>query len=222
MESLLNSIPYSTTLLKITALIVLLCVIKVFLKALKTFLPFFIKKNKLRYHIQDMAALLSGIIFIVFAGVFFAIQIKEFAIPFSVIGAGIAFALQEVIASVAGRIVIVMTGLYQVGDRIQIGDMQGDVINIGFMQTSLLEIGGWVKADQYSGRIVQVRNALVLKENIVNYSGTFPFVWDEIVVPVRYGSDQHLARKILLSVVSDIAGEYIVKANKHWLNVKKR
>ena len=132
----------------------------------------------------------------------FAIQIKEFAIPFSVIGAGVAFALQEVIASVAGRIVIVMTNLYQIGDRIQIGERQGDVIHIGFMRTSLMEIGSWVKADQYSGCIIHITNAAVLKENVINYSGEFPFVWDEIVVPVRYGNDQHRARSILLEVRS--------------------
>src|SRR3990167_10689261 len=212
MENLLGSIAYSTPLLKILALVVLAVMLKIFLKILKIFLPY-VLKNKLRYHIQDVSALVFGLIFLVAAAICFASEIKEFAIPFSVIGAGIAFSLQEVIASMAGRIIIVVTGLYQVGDRIQIGEIQGDVISIGFMRTSLMEIGSWVKADQYSGRIVHVTNAIVLKDNVVNYSGTFPFVWDEIVVPVRYGSDQHAARQMLITITKQVADQYTILAN---------
>ena len=94
MENLLGSIPYSTPLLKMMALVVLVVIIKIFLKILKISLPYVIKKNKLRYHIQDISALICGLAFLVFAAIFFASEIKEFAIPFSVIGAGIAFSLQ--------------------------------------------------------------------------------------------------------------------------------
>lgn len=220
MEHFLESIPYATTALKIIALVVLGVLLKIFLKILKVALPHLIKTNRTRYHIQDISTLGCGLTFFVIAVIFFAIQIKEFAIPFSVIGAGVAFALQEVIASVAGRIVIVMTGLYQIGDRIQIGDRQGDVIHVSFMRTSLMEIGNWVKADQYSGRIIHVTNATVLKENVINYSGSFPFVWDEIVVPVRYGNDQHMARQILLDVTEKVVHQYETAAAEKWVDVK--
>lgn len=222
MEGFLKSVPYSGPLIKIFVLVLLIVFIKIFLKVLKVILPHIINKNNIRYHIQDVAALICGFIFLTLAAIFFATEIKEFAIPFSVIGAGIAFSLQEVIASIAGRIIIVATGLYHVGDRIQIGELQGDVINIGFMRTSLMEIGNWVKADLYSGRIVHLSNAIVLKENVVNYSGSFPFVWDEIVVPVRYGSDQHIARQILLTITNQIANQYQSLAREKWLNVKEQ
>src|SRR3990167_7708219 len=222
MEHLLESIPYSTTGLKIIALVVLGVLMKISLKILKVILPYVVKTNRTRYHIQDLSTLGCGLVFFVMAVIFFAIQIKEFAIPFSVIGAGVAFSLQEVIASVAGRIVIVMTGLYQIGDRIQIGDRQGDVIHVSFMRTSLMEIGNWVKADQYSGRIIHVTNATILKENVINYSGSFPFVWDEIVVPVRYGNDQHMARRILLDVTEKIVHQYETTAAEKWMDVKTR
>ena len=214
------SMPYSTTTLKILALAVLGILIKLFLKVLKALLPRLIKTNRTRYYIQDISVLTGGLLFCTTTLFLFAIQITEFAIPFSVIGAGVAFALQEVIASAAGRIVIVMTNLYQIGDRIQIGERQGDVIHIGFMRTSLMEIGNWVKADQYSGRIIHITNAAVLKENIINYSGSFPFVWDEIVVPVKYGNDQHMARSILLDLTKKIVNQYETVAREKWGDVK--
>lgn len=221
-EHLIASILYSTATLKIVALVALSILLKLFLKTLRILLPHLIKENRTRYYVQDISILTCGLLFSITTIVLFAIQIKEFAIPFSVIGAGVAFALQEVIASVAGRIVIVMTSLYQIGDRIQIGERQGDVIHISFMRTSLMEIGNWVKADQYSGRIVHVTNATVLKENVINYSGSFPFVWDEIVVPVKYGNDQHRARCILLDVTEKIVNQYEATASKQWQDVKTR
>lgn len=47
-------------------------------------------------------------------------------------GAGIAFALQEVIASVAGWLAISFSNFYKVGDRVQLGGNVGDVIDISF------------------------------------------------------------------------------------------
>ncbi len=218
----LISFQYSTLLYKIIVLIVLAVIIKIFLRSLKSGLRRFVKKNQARYRIQELAGLTSGIIFFIVMAILFADELKEFAIPFSVIGAGIAFSLQEIIASIAGRIAVVSGNLYQVGDRIQIGEMQGDVIHIGFLRTSLMEIGNWVKADQYTGRVIHVTNSTVLKDNLINYSATFPFVWDEVIIPVRYGSDQHLARKIILEVTNQITQEFQIKAKETWKEVQDR
>jgi small-conductance mechanosensitive channel len=84
-------------------------------------------------------------------------------------GAGIAFALQEVIASVAGWIALSFGQFYAVGDPVQLGSIKGDVIDIGVLRTTLMEIGEWVKGDQYNGRIVRVVNSFVFKEPVYNY-----------------------------------------------------
>ncbi len=73
----------------------------------------------------------------------------------------------------------------------------GDVIDIGPLITTVMECGGWVKADLYNGRLVRLSNSLVFKENIINYTSDFPFLWDEIVIPVRTDSDHRLARSII-------------------------
>ncbi len=60
-----------------------------------------------------------------------------------------------------------------------------------------MECGQWVNADLYNGRIVRIANSFVFKEPVFNYSGDFPFLWDEIMVPIKYGSDYRLARQLL-------------------------
>ncbi|HDQ74018.1 MAG TPA: mechanosensitive ion channel [Chloroflexi bacterium] len=146
----------------------------------------------------------------------FSGQIPGLTVTLGVAGAGIAFALQEVIASVAGWIAISFGQFYIVGDRVQLGGIRGDVIHIGVLRTSLMEIGEWVKADQYNGRIVRISNSFVFKEPVFNYSEEISFIWDEIAIPVRYGSDHKLAREIMLKAAEAVVGATIDNVTHEW------
>jgi small-conductance mechanosensitive channel len=55
--------------------------------------------------------------------------------------AGLAFALQRVITSIAGYLVILRSRAFTVGDRILMGGVRGDVIKLGFVQTTIMEMG---------------------------------------------------------------------------------
>ena len=133
-------------------------------------------------------------------GIIFQEKLGGLTIAIGVAGAVIAFALQEVIVSVAGWFAITFSHFYKTGDRIQLGGIKGDVIDIGILRTTIMEIGEWVKGDNYNGRVVRVANSFVFKEPVFNYSGDFPFLWDEISVPIKYGSDysktRHMQEKI--------------------------
>ena len=59
-----------------------------------------------------------------------------------VIGAGVAFALREVISSTAGWVAISLGDFYSIGDRIQLGGITGDVIDIGILRSILQELVG--------------------------------------------------------------------------------
>jgi small-conductance mechanosensitive channel len=146
----------------------------------------------------------------------FSDRLGKMAIAFGVAGAGIAFALQEVIASLAGWVAISFGNFYNTGDRVQLGGIKGDVIDIGMLRTTMMEIGQWVNADSYNGRIVKIANSFVFKEPVFNYSGDFPFLWDEITVPVKYGSDYRLAREIFQRILIDITGDYTHEAKTSW------
>ena len=58
----------------------------------------------------------------------------------------------------------------------------------------------WVMARQYTGRIVTVSNGEIFKEPIYNYSRDYPFLWEEIMMPVAYDGDDARAERILLEV----------------------
>lgn len=88
-------------------------------------------------------------------------RFAQLTVAFGVAGAGIAFALQEVIASVAGWVALSFGAFYKPGDRVQLGGIKGDVIDIGVLRTTLMEVGQWIDADLYNGRIVHVANSFV-------------------------------------------------------------
>jgi small-conductance mechanosensitive channel len=131
------------------------------------------------------------------------------AAALGLVGAGVAFALQRVITAVAGYFVILRGKTFNVGDRIVMGGVRGDVIDLSFMQTRIMEMGQspkeqgdapsmWVRSRQFTGRIVTVTNDKVFDEPVYNYTREFPYIWDEINLPVRYKDDRGRAEQILL------------------------
>ena len=176
----------------------------------------FVKDNSVRYTLKKAIRFVSYILILLVAVASFTGNIQSFTVAIGIISAGVAFALQEVILSVAGWIRIVSTGMYKPGDRIKVGDVKGDVIDIGVAQTTMMEMGDWVSSDNYNGRIIHLSNSMVFKHPVKNYSADFPFLWDEIKLPVTFDSNQELARKIILEAASTILAEYAEFAREHW------
>ncbi len=132
--------------------------------------------------------------------------------------AGLAFALQRVVTAVAGYFVILRGKTFNVGDRITMGGVRGDVIDLTFLQTVIMEMGQppevqsadpamWVQARQYSGRVVSVTNAKIFDEPVYNYTRGFPYIWEEMHLPIPYNANRQKAEQILL----DTAHRHTVK-----------
>lgn len=182
----------------------------------------YVNANDTRYRLRKFATITSYILIILMVSIVFSERLGGLTVALGVAGAGVAFALQEVIASFAGWFAVSFAGFYKPGDRVQLGGIKGDVIDVSFLRTTVMEIGEWVKGDQYTGRVVRIANSFVFKEPVFNYSGDFPFLWDEIKVPVKYGGDHHLARKILLDVATEVVGEYSTGAAVAWQDFSKQ
>jgi small-conductance mechanosensitive channel len=70
----------------------------------------------------------------------------------------------------------------------------GDVVDIRPFRFLLLEIGNWVKADQSTGRVIHVPNAMVFKNAVANYDDAFGYIWNELDVVVTMESDWRKAK----------------------------
>lgn len=152
----------------------------------------------------------------------FSASLKGITVVLGIAGAGFAFALSEVIVSIAGWIAVIFGRYYSTGDRIQLGGITGDVIDIAVLRTTLMECGAWVRGNNYNGRIVRISHSFVFKEPLFNYSSDFPFLWDEIIIPIQYGSDLKMARDILSRILENTVGEYSKKAEATWKTMLRK
>jgi small-conductance mechanosensitive channel len=171
---------------------------------------------ELRYRASKLVSLFGYLVVIFVFLIEIGGKMSGLTVALGAASAGIAFALQEVIASFAGWLAVAVGSFYKVGDRVQLGGIKGDVIDIGFIRTTIMEIGGWVDGDLYNGRIVRVANSFVFKEPVYNYSGEFPFVWDEIVVPIKYGCAYDEARALLEGIANDVVAKDLDVIRERW------
>ena len=216
MEDAIRKFLFNPTVGKLVAAVIAVIVVLTTSKFLQRSIGRYVKGSDTRYRARKFVSLLGYLAAFLAITVVFSDRLGGFTVVFGVAGAGIAFSLQEVIASIAGWIAISFGGFYATGDRVQVGGIRGDVIDISVLRTTLMEVGEWVKGDLYSGRIVKVANSFVFKEPVFNYSGDFPFLWDEITLPVRYGSDWKLARTMLRNLVDEVLVGYANEVKDAW------
>ncbi|GAA3561641.1 mechanosensitive ion channel family protein [Snuella lapsa] len=199
----------------ISLAVIILVLIKFSRKQLKKNIP----DTALRYKSQKGIEILGYILLITLSVVYFTGSIKDFTLLLGLVTAGMAFTLQELILSIAGSLYIFLVKVYKPGDRIEINGIKGDVIDVDSIYTTMMEIGQWVSSDNYSGRIVKLSNAFVFKGPIYNYSQDFPFIWDELNLPIRYGSDIEQAKSIIIKIAIDILSDYTSKSKAQWKEV---
>ncbi|HUU74624.1 MAG TPA: mechanosensitive ion channel family protein [Methanoregulaceae archaeon] len=159
-----------------------------------------ITDKKTRYTLNKVLYILSIVLFIAITISIWVEDPTSLLVTFSIIGAGIAFALQDVFKNFVGGMYIIGSGLFKVGDRIEIDEYYGDVMDIGIMNTTMMEIRGWVQGDQASGRLLSLPNGYVLNKVTFNYTKDHSFIWDELFIPITYDSDWRLA----ISLIKDI------------------
>jgi small-conductance mechanosensitive channel len=217
-----NSWLSDPTLERIATSAVSVAAIVLLVRLLQRALASRIEDTDARYRARKAVGLAGYVAAFLAIAVIFSARLGGMTVALGVAGAGIAFALQEVIGSFAGWLALSFSSFYRAGDRVQLGGIKGDVIDIGVLRTTLMELGQWVDGDLYNGRIVRVANSFVFKEPVFNYSADFPFLWDEIQVPVRHGSDPGLARRVIEQAAQEVVGDYVATASAAWRDMVRK
>jgi small-conductance mechanosensitive channel len=222
MEEQIETFLFNPTVGKIATIFFGVVIIWLIIKAIQRNLLSKIKDSDNRYKAKKFGSFIGYFLTVVLLTVVFSDKLGGLTVAFGVAGAGIAFALQEVIASFAGWLAIMFGGFYKTGDRVQLGGIKGDVMDIGVLRTTIMETGQWVDGDLYNGRIVLIANSFVFKEPVFNYSGDFPFLWDEIKIPIQYGSNYEKAREIFEQTGKEVAGDLTTQSKEKWMSLQNK
>lgn len=222
MEEQIQEFLFNPIVGKIATILIGVALIWIIIKMIQKNLLSKIDDKDNRYRAKKIGSFIGYFLTIVLLTIVFSDKLGGLTVALGVAGAGIAFALQEVIASFAGWLAIMFGGFYKTGDRVQLGGIKGDVMDIGVLRTTIMETGQWVDGDLYNGRIVLIANSFVFKEPVFNYSGDFPFLWDEIKIPIQYGSNYEKAKEIFEKVGNEIAGDLTAASKEKWTALQKK
>lgn len=142
-------------------------------------------------------------------------------LSYGLISAAVALALQDIFKDLIGGFVLLGSGNYRVGDRIEVEGVVGDVAKISLLYTTVLEIRNWVDGDQPTGRLTLVPNGKVARAVVHNYTKDHEFIWDEIVIPITYTSDWQDAIKRIKVILAKTQTQISKKAEKQIENLSK-
>lgn len=157
-----------------------------------------------KHNLLSITGLITTVLIIIVVIAFLFQNLYALAVSFGLISLVLGFALQSPIASFIAWLYIVIRRPYKVGDRIQLEKLRGDVIEINYLDTAILECSGdYLQNDRRSGRIIYFPNSIILKSEVINYSGPFtPFIWDETGIQIAYTSDLQFVEECLLEAAS--------------------
>ena len=150
-----------------------------------------------RYHLRKAVSYAASFLIIAGLGGVWIDGFRQLGTFLGLLSAGVAVALKDWLVNLAGWVYILWRHPFHVGDRVELGEHRGDVVDQRLFEFSVLEVGGWVDADQSTGRLIHIPNSHVLTRALVNYDRGLGVIWHEIPVLVTFESDWRRAREVL-------------------------
>jgi small-conductance mechanosensitive channel len=169
-------------------------------------------RRKLMVQVRNGALLLMIIGLLLIWGT----ELKTFAVSLVAIAAALVIATRELLLCLLGGLLRASTKMFEIGDRVEIGDFRGDVINHNFLSTSLNEIGPGKELHQFTGRILTIPNSLFFSQPLINESATGPFVLHTFRVAFKRSEDWKNHERLLLDSARKECSAYLADAMKQF------
>ncbi len=147
-------------------------------------------------------------------------QLGAFAVSLLAIAVALAIALKELIDCLSGNSYRLFTGVFSVGDRIEVDGVRGNVVDINPFSTTILEIGPGQTSHQYTGRAMVIPNSVLLRQTVTNESYSKEYRVHIITIPLTTSDDWQRAERILLHVANKECRPFIEKAKQHLKNLE--
>jgi len=217
-ETLFITPQYQVNILKSLLIVLVLIIIRFVIVRIadKRF-----KNQQTFYRFQKSTNYIFWLFLLILVGRIWFHGIQSLATFFGLVSAGIAIALKDPLVNLAGWMFIFWVKPFDVGERIEVGDVKGDVIDVGAFQISLLEIGKGANAEVHTGRIINVPNSVVFTKSLANYDKSFPFIWDHLKTQVTFESDWKIAKEIFEKIGEKFSKKYSEQEINHFKRASK-
>lgn len=135
-----------------------------------------------------------------------AAELQALAVSFVVLAMAVVWATKETFACMQGAVYRLSSNAFQVGDRINVGAIRGDVIDPGLLSTTVLEVG---KGHQRTGRTISIPNSLFMTEPVLNESLTGEYMLHLLTIPVDRNDDLAAIEERALRAANDACADFI-------------
>ncbi len=119
----------------------------------------------------------------------------------------LSWGLRNPIMNLAAWLLIILKKPYQIGDRVILGQLIGDVKKITVMHTILDQVGGTVSSEEKSGRSVLIANLHLFNWTVVNYTRDEKYILDEVILRLTYKSDIDKAEQIMCEQAAEVTAD---------------
>lgn len=166
----------------------------------------------------------NGVILLLLAGLIFiwAHELRTFAVSLVALAVAFVVATKELILCFSGAVLRAATHAYSIGDRIEIGDMRGDVVDQNLFVTTLMEIGPGKTSHQFTGRALVIPNSMLLQNPLVNETFIGEYVVHLITVPLSAHDDWQHAERYLLEAATAECAPFMDEARRYMAGVEAR
>lgn len=139
----------------------------------------------------------------------FATELGSLATFAGLITAGLAVAMQSVLVSVVGYFFLIGKYGIRVGDRVQVGNVTGEVIDLGLVRLHLMELSGQGSMSP-TGRVVAFANSIIFQASggLFKQIPGINLAWHEITATLPAGTDPAALKTRLFDAVSNVLKDY--------------
>jgi small-conductance mechanosensitive channel len=198
-----------TLAIRMGALLVVLAVLFTAAALWRRLVLRYIQDSRRRYQLLLLRRIALWSLVVIVVGIAFASELGSVVTFAGLITAGVAVAMQSVLVSIVGYFFLIGKYGIRVGDRVQIGEVTGEVIDLGLVRMYLMELGAKGTTGP-TGRVVAFANSVVFQVS----SGLFKqipgvnFSWREMVLTLPPGADVAAIKEKLVAAVTEALKDY--------------
>ena len=142
-------------------------------------------------------------------------QVRTIAASLMVIAAAVVVATKELILNISGFFFKSANNFIEIGDRIEVNNIRGDVIDQTWTGTTILEIGSGNKTHQYTGATVFIPNSVFLSAPVKNETNMWgDYVYHIITIPSKMKDRWTEAETALMNAAMEVCAPYLENARR--------
>ena len=182
----------------------------------------YVQDSRRRYQLLLIRRIVLWSVVVIIVGIAFASELGSVVTFAGLITAGLAVAMQSVLVSIVGYFFLIGKYGLRIGDRVQIGDVNGEIIEIGLVRMYLMELARPGPGGP-TGRVAAFPNSVVFQVS----TGLFKqlpginVAWHDITLSLPPHSDHASIKEKLFVAANEALADYREEIERQTLELER-